>query len=181
VHASGELAVVQPGRRHPIEAAVMDAVGTHGHRSVDTVRWRLADDERLRDLGRSLASAGLLRRRLRLRLGRRNPDRSEWSPTAAGHAALRRATGRPPADPALDGGSALPVALHGRHAMADADLRAAIFERPLPPVAPGGFGRRLRQAEDRNPFSARHRAHGVMGGAATFGFLEGGAGDGGGS
>ncbi len=178
VHAPGELAVVHPSRRHPVEAAVMDAVGTHGPRSVDTIRWRLAGDERLRDLERSLASAGLLRRRLPL--GRRHPDRSGWSLTAAGRAALRRATGRPPADPALDGGSALPVALHGRPAMGDADLRAAIFERPLPPVAPGGFGRRLRQAEERDRFHADHRAHGVLGGAATFGFLEGGAGDGGG-
>ncbi len=62
VHAPGELAVVEPGRQHPVEAAVMDAVGTRGHRSVDTVRWRLADDERIAGLGRSLAAAGLLRR-----------------------------------------------------------------------------------------------------------------------
>ena len=42
VHAPGELAAAEPARRHPVEAAVLDAVGTHGHRSVDTIRWRLA-------------------------------------------------------------------------------------------------------------------------------------------
>jgi hypothetical protein len=178
VHAPGELAVVEPGRQHPVEAAVMDAVGTHGHRSIDTIRWRLAGDERLRDVGRSLAAAGLLR--CRLRLGRRNPHRPAWSATGSGRQALLRVLERPPTDPTLDGGSALQVALRGREAMPDTDLRASIFERPLPPVPPGGFRRRLREAGDGDPFYADHRLPGTIGGAVTIGFLEGGAGDGGG-
>jgi uncharacterized protein (TIGR04222 family) len=44
VHAPGELAVEEQTRRHPVEAAVMDAVGTQGHPSIETVRWRVADD-----------------------------------------------------------------------------------------------------------------------------------------
>jgi hypothetical protein len=182
VQAPGELAVVEPGRQHPIEAAVMDAVGTHGHRSVDTIHWRLAGDERLRELGRSLAAAGLLRRRLRL--GRRDPDHPAWSATGSGRQALLRVLEQPPTDPAVDGGSALGVALHGRQAMPDADLRAAIFERPRAPVAPGGIRRRLREAQDGDPFYASYRSYGAIGGAATIGFLDGGGaggGDGGGS
>jgi hypothetical protein len=156
----------------------MDAVGTQGHRSIDTVRWRLADDARLGDLGRSLAEAGLLRPRLRL--GRRHPNRREWSTTATGRQGLRRVREQPAAGSALDGGSALRVALHGREAMPDAGLQAAIFERPLPPVAPGGLRRRLRATQDGDPFHAGYRTSGVIGGAATIAFLEGGAGDGGG-
>jgi hypothetical protein len=178
VHAPGELAVVDPTRQHPIEAAGMDAVGTHGHRSIDTIRWRLADDERLRVLGQSLAAAGMLRRRLRL--GRRGPHRQAWSATGSGRQALRRILEQPPANHALDGGSALGVALHGRQSMTDAGLRAAIFERPLPPVVPGGLRRRLRKAEDGDPFYGDRRAQGAIGGAAVLGFLEGGGGDGGG-
>ena len=37
----------RPDRRHPVEAAVLDAIGARGHRSVDTIRWRLTDDERI--------------------------------------------------------------------------------------------------------------------------------------
>ena len=179
VHAPGELAVVQPARRHPVEAAVMDAVGTRGHRSIDTVRWRLTGDDRLADLGRSLGDAGLLRRRFRL--GRRDVDRPAWFPTGSGRQALLEVTEKPPTDPAMDGGSAHLVALHGRQAMPDARLRAAIFERPAPPpVATGGLRRRRREAEDGDPALAAHRTQIALGGAAGLGFLEGGMGDGGG-
>lgn len=183
VHAPGELAVAEPGRGHPVEAAVMDAVGTRGHRSIDTIRWRLADDARISDLGRSLSSAGLLRHR---RFGRKGPDGHEWSLTAAGREALDRLTEHPPAVPALDGGSSFRVALFGRAAMPDADLRASIFERPLPPVPPAERGtatrRRRRIAEDGDPSLAAYRtrgatAYGGFGGADGGG---GGGGDGGG-
>ena len=100
-----------------------------GHRSVDTIRWRLAGDERLTDVGRALAAAGLLRRGVR--------GREPWSLTKAGREALRRLAAQPPVDPALDGGSASLVALHGREAMPDPGLRAAIFERPALPSATG--------------------------------------------
>lgn len=156
VAAPGELAVVDPGRHHPVEAAVMDAVGTRGHRSVDTVRWRLTGDERLLGLGRSLAAAGLLRRRVRVGHLRRG-----WALTASGREALRRAGRGTPADPRLDGGSALPVALHGRQAMRDAGARTAIFDRPVPPPIPDGIARRLSAADRIDPCSAAHLTRGL--------------------
>jgi len=178
VHAPGELAVVEPGRHHAVEAAVMDAVGTRGHRSVDTIRWRLAGDERLLALGRSLAAAGLLRRRLRF--GRRRPG-DAWSTTADGRKALAGARAHPPADRVLDGGSALAVALGGREAMADRRLRTEIFERPLPPLPrTAGMSRRIRNSELHDPGAAAYLNRGAIGGAAAIGFIEGGAGDGGG-
>jgi hypothetical protein len=177
VHAPGQLAVVDPTRRHPVEAALLDAVGTRGHRSVDTIRWRCGRDERLTGLGRSLAAAGLLRRALRGRAG--------WSATRTGRTTLRRLTAQPPADRALDGGSAVLVALRGREAMTDSALRAAIFDRPALPEATGpGLGRRLREArrlrESEDPHLAAHQTRAALGSAAAFGFIEGGGGDGGG-
>jgi hypothetical protein len=177
VHAPGELAVVEPGRSHPVEGAVMDAVGTQGHRSIDTIRWRLTGDERLLAVGRSLAAAGLLRRRRGIR---RDPDRHAWVATEPGRRALLEARERPPTEHSLDGGSALVVALHGRQAMADAELRTAIFERPLPPVVPGGIRRRLKAAEVSDPWYTDYRGYGAIGGATTIGFLGGGGFDGGG-
>jgi len=47
VQPPGQLAVAELARRHPVEAAVLDAVGTRGHRSVDVVRWRLLSGGRL--------------------------------------------------------------------------------------------------------------------------------------
>src|SRR5688500_17785335 len=37
VHAPGELAAAVPDRRHPVEAAVLDAIGARGHPTVDTI------------------------------------------------------------------------------------------------------------------------------------------------
>lgn len=179
VHSPGELAVVEPGRSHAVEAAVMDAVGTRGHRSVDTIRWRMAGDERLGELGRSLAAAGLLRRRP---FARRKSDGPAWSTTKSGRQAVLRARQHPPADRVLDGGSALAVALDGRQAMRDGDRRAEIFERPLPPLPrTSGMGRRIRDAGLHDPGAAAYRTQQTaIGGAAAIGFIEGGAGDGGG-
>jgi len=184
VHAPGELAVVKPDRGHPVEAAVLDAVGTQGHRSIDTIRWRLAGDARISDPGRSLAAAGLLRPRRRF--GRRDPDSEfESSLTKTGRETLDKLAEEPPTVRALDGGSSLRVALFGRDAMPDADLRASIFERPLPPLPPaerGAATRRRRQiAEDGDPSLAAHRARGASGYGAAAGFDGGGGGfDGGG-
>ena len=176
VHAPGELAVAVPDRRHPVEAALLDALGTRGHPTVDTIRWRLTDDERITGLGPSLAADGLLRRRT-LR------GRGAWSPTRTGRQVLRRLEAQPPVDRALDGGSALQVALQGREAMPDADLRAAIFERPALPKATGReIGRRLRerrQLHSDDPAVSAYHTRNALGGAATIGFLDGGF-DGGG-
>ena len=129
VHAPGKLAAADPRPRHPVEAAVLDAVGTDGHRSVDRIRWDLTGDERLTDLGRSLAAAGLVRRRMLT---------GTWCPTRAGRATLRRLAASAPVGRAPGGGSALVLALRGREAMPDAMLRAALFERPAPPRTPEG-------------------------------------------
>jgi hypothetical protein len=173
VHAPGELAVAELARRHPVEAAVLDAVGPQGHRSVETIRWRLTDDERLLALGRRLSAEGLLRSR---RVWGRE-DRSPWTPTAAGRRALRRLITTPPRDTVAGGTSALPVALHGREAMPDGALRAAVFERPSRrSVDAREIGRRLRDAEYTDPVRAAYDARGVLGGGADIG----GFGDGGG-
>jgi len=179
VFAPGEFAVVEPGRSHPVEGAVMDAVGTRGHRSADTVLWRTAGDERLAGLGASLAAAGLLRRRPFARTKSGGPT---WSTTKAGRQALLHAREHPPADRALDGGSALAVALDGRQAMPDPARRAEIFERPRPPLPrTSGMPRRTRAAELLDAERAASRTHlTAMGGAAAFGSIEGGGGDGGG-
>jgi hypothetical protein len=175
VHAPGELAAVTPDRRHPVEAAVLDALGTRGHPSVDTIRWRLKDDERLTGLGPSLAAAGLLRRRT-LR------GHGTWCPTRTGRQVLGRLEAQPPVDRALDGGSAVQVALRGPAAMADAGLRSAIFDRPTLPAVPGReISRRLREVrrQSDDPAVAAYQGRTALGGAAGFGFI-GGGGDGGG-
>jgi hypothetical protein len=83
--------------------------------------------------------------------------------------------------PALDGGSALQVALYGRATMPDADLRASIFERPLPPLPPAERGadvrRRHRHSLDSDPTIAAYRTGGAAGIGGAIGM---GGGDGGG-
>ena len=175
VHAPGELAAVQPERRHPVEAAVLDALGTRGHPTVDTIRWRLTDDERLTGLGPRLAADGLVRRRT-LR------ERRAWCPTRAGRQVLRRLQEQPPVDRALDGGSAIQVALRGPAAMTDAGFHAAIFQRPALPDVPGReISRRLREVRrlSEDPAIAAYQGRTALGGAAGFGFIGGDAGGGG--
>ena len=123
----GELTTVELTRRHPVEAAVLDAVGPSGHRSVDTIRWRVATDDRLLDVGRRLRQAGLVTRfRLPVK-PRGGPVPS--APTRAGRRALqqRRAL-------AATGPDELRVALGGRDALPDPALRASIFDRPRSPA-----------------------------------------------
>ncbi|MGY1834139.1 TIGR04222 domain-containing membrane protein [Blastococcus sp. SYSU DS0510] len=181
VHPPGELSMVEAFRRHPVEAAALDAVGTRGRRSVDTIRWRLVNDDRITGLRRPLAAAGLLRRgRLR--------RREQWRPTRAGREILRRG---PSVDRALDGGNAVAIAQHGREAMTDTALRSAIFERPSPqPLSAGEIDRRIRHSHwDRRSDTAvfqTYRSHTALGGAVGFGCGVGrdgggGGGDGGGS
>jgi hypothetical protein len=160
VQSPGQLAVADPSRRHPVEAAVLDAVGTRGHRSVDVIRWRLADDDRVHAVGRGLAAEGLVSRWSGvLRRGDRPPLR-----TVAGRRALR---GWEPADRSLDGGSAVLVARHGRAGLTDALLRASVFELLSAPVGPNrseGLRRRISAAR--------------AGGNHPGGDLGGGGGDG---
>jgi len=116
---TGELSTALLRYSHPVEAAVLDAVGQRARRSMATVRYRCGQDERLTGLVAQLASTGLLRRN---RLpGRR---RSGWTPTHAGRQWLAEARQRP------NGGTALQVALDGLDALPDQTLRARVFTPP---------------------------------------------------
>ena len=160
VHGTGQLAVVEPGRSDPVGAAVMDAIGTRGHRSVDVVRWRLADDDRVLSIGRRLATAGLVRR---WRVVPRRTARAAVL-TAAGRRTLRALVSEPPRDPALDGGTALLVALHGRARLSD-DLRRSFLFEPV----------RVPTAKERAA-GIRRRLDGLSGDPS---YARGGVGDGG--
>jgi hypothetical protein len=131
VQPPGQLTVAELARRHPVEAAVLDAVGTRGHRSVDVVRWRLADDDRVLAIGRRLVAAGLLRRWVG---GRRRTSRLPVQ-TTAGRQVLRDLAADPPTDPASDGGTSVLVALHGRDRLSDELRRSLIFESAPVPTA----------------------------------------------
>ena len=133
VHSPGELATADLRRRHPVEAAVLDAVGPTGHRSVDTVRWRVATDERILDVGRRLQQGGLVTRFALASALRRG--RPVSNPSVRGRKLLSELRAIPPAD--VD----LRVALGGREALPDGDLRCAIFEQPRWQTSAGGHGK----------------------------------------
>ena len=140
IHAPGQLATADLTRRHPVEAAVLDAVGPTGHRSVDTIRWRLTDDDRLLAVARRLRSAGLIGRIGALLLRSLRPP----APTRAGRRVLRRLgheTGWADAEVAR-------VALGGRAAMTDTRLRTEVFEPSSTALVPG---RRLRSVDHSDP------------------------------
>ena len=169
VQPPGRLTVVEPARRHPVEAAVLDAVGTRGHRSVDVVRWRLADDDRLLAVGRRLTAAGLVRRWGVV------PRRTERPAalTGAGRRMLAILEADPPADPAWDGGTAVLVALHGRDRMSDELRRSSLFEAaPVPTAKERAAGIRRRLDAERDD------SYHAGGGRMDFGG-GGGGGDGG--
>ncbi|MFD2090233.1 TIGR04222 domain-containing membrane protein [Blastococcus deserti] len=171
VHAPGQLAVAEPARRHPVEAAVLDAVGTRGHRSVDVILWRLRDDTRILAVGRRLVAEGLVSRwGTVLRRANRAPV-----PTTAGRRVLRSVLASPPTDPAWAGGRAVLVALHGRNGVDDALLRASLFEAfPVPTAKERAVGLRRRlDAARSDPFFAGRGGGTDAGGG-------GGGGDGGG-
>jgi hypothetical protein len=166
VPSPGQLAVVDPARRHPVEGAVLDAVGTHGHRSLDLVVWRLAGDDRIREVGRRLTDGGLLSRRPALvRRDGRAPLR-----TSTGRCLLRALVAAPPVFSVHDGGSAVQVALHGPQGMTDARLRASIFDVPRTTMASGtaGLSHRIEMSRRNSPYDTPHNASdggGSMGGS----------------
>jgi hypothetical protein len=153
VSAPGCLATVSLARRHPVEAAVLDAVGPTGHRSVETVRWRLATDERVLDVERRLRDVGLLCSGGVLPAARR----SRWrlTPTYAGRHLLHELRDDPPEDRVAPGTSAMTVALHGRESMPDQALCAAIFEPPPSPVAGGLTGKPPPELDYADPAAAK--------------------------
>jgi hypothetical protein len=170
VHSPGELVVSSPTRRHPVEAAVLDAVGTPGHRSVDTIRWRLTDDERLHAVGQRLVEAGFAHRLpwpRASRSGARTPAR-----TRKGNAALAAATRA--ADPSRDPTEALLVAVSGIGAMTDPRRRSAIFERPQTSLRPAKGHRRSRDIDHSDPHLAAYRTGGTAATAGTYAlFVDG--------
>ena len=122
VSAPGELATVDLTRRHPVEAAVLDAIGPAGFRSVETIRWRLSTDQRIEGLPRGLRDEGLLTSsRLHLTPHR---DRLPRLATKAGVLALEELRHSQPPDDAWR------VALDGLDALPDQQLRSSIFEQP---------------------------------------------------
>src|SRR5688572_28023999 len=170
VHSPGELAVADPSRRHPVEAAVLDAVGTHGHRSVDTIRWRLRDDERLSAIGRRLADGGLLHRTPWPRAARSDGPRP--ARTRKGNGALAVVAAARAADTAHDPTGAFLVALRGRDAL-EPRRRAAIFERPQTALRPAPKGRRSRDIDHSDPHLAAYRTGGTAATAGARVFLDG--------
>ena len=134
VTASGELATAVPTPGHPVEAAVLDAVGAAGRCPVDTVRWRVASDERLLEVCRRLRDLGLLSSGA-VPTARRSRWRLE--PTYAGRHLLRELQADPPEDAVAGGTDAMQVALHGREGLADGDVRSAVFDQGPPLAAVG--------------------------------------------
>lgn len=139
VEPSGEFHADATSSPHPVEAALLDAVGTRGYRSVDGIGMRFLHDRRLDQEFRHLTSDGLVRRAIPARL----VGRTHAHTTAAGRRALRQFADTT----AGNGGSAVQVALRGRDAMTDESLRARIFDR-APVVLPPRSARRPSEEVD---------------------------------
>jgi hypothetical protein len=163
LHSPGHLATADLARRDPVEAAVLDAVGPTGHRSIDTIRWRLMDDDRLLDVGRRLRRAGLLGRTDGL-VRQVRGDHCAPFLTRAGRRALHGYRDELRADD----DEAARVALQGREHMADQRLRAEIFDCPSTLLAPGRPGRRSRGIDHSDPHLAAYRTGGVASSAGAY-------------
>ena len=180
--ATAELHVVDPRRRHPVEAAVLDAAGSRARRSIDGIAWRVRTDARLAALADSLRQAGLVTRRGGVDATRERT----WTAvglTRAGRRELRRLRSAPAV---VARAEALAVALDGPRAWADAERRAAVFDPPPPyvPTTPGPSVREVRRSH--SGVYAHGASVGWVGGGwgggfgGGFGGDCGGGGDGGG-
>lgn len=169
LHSPGQLATADLSRRHPVEAAVLDAVGPTGHRSIDTIRWRVVEDERLLDLGRRLHRAGLLGRAAGV-VGLVHGDRRALAPTRAGRRMLRAIQERP----ATGDAEVRRVALGGREEMTDQRRRHEIFERPQTSLEPAPPGRRSRGIDHSDPQLAAYRTGGSAAAGGGGGLFMGG-------
>jgi hypothetical protein len=175
---TGELAVVDPRRGHPVEAAVLDAVGVRGHRSIDAVHRRVESDDRLAAVARRLAGDGLLRPGA----GSGRRGRWLWALTREGRRTLRHLRGNPPDGQAGPSPSAVLVALTGPDGLADPALRAAVFEPPPLPGAPRprvGFTRRYDPRVTGHDPGVTYGAIGFAGFGGDGGGCGGGDGGGG--
>jgi hypothetical protein len=111
---TGELKVLVRQAEHPVELAVLDAIGTRSHRGLETIEVLVRSDPRLTAVGDRLHEAGLIRvgePRARL-IGRSRAVRL----TRAGRRALddvRRSTsgGRAAVQVALEGLEKVPAGL----------------------------------------------------------------------
>ena len=118
---TADLQAVGAGATHPVEAAVLDALGTRGHRGIETVVFLVRKDPRLDAVEERLVRSGLVARRGRLAAALLSPR------TRAGRQvlrALRRDPGRRPGSAAT-----AEVALHGL-VRVPAGLPAGLADRP---------------------------------------------------
>jgi hypothetical protein len=158
VSAPGCLATASLVRRHPVEAAVLDAIGPSGNRSVDTVRWRLTADARILDVARRLRDAGLTGVAGALvPAGHRTRSRWRTAPTYAGRHVLHEFRDKPPTDDVAGSTSAMTVALHGLERMPDRALCASMFEPPPSAVLSGGTVKTPPDLEYADGWQAAHR------------------------
>ena len=177
--STAELEAVDLRRRHPIEAAVLDATGPRAHRSVDGVVRRVRTDARLIALADGLQRAGLVSRRG----GVEATAGWAWPAvglTRAGRQALRRLRSAPPSTANAE---ALAVALAGPGAWADAELRAAVFTPPrayLPAASTADLRRARRSSSDAHVGYLGGGSTAAWGGGSGGDFGGGGCGDGGG-
>jgi hypothetical protein len=163
VHSPGQLATTDLVRRHPVEAAVLDAVGPTGHRSVDTIRWRMHDDERLLQVGHGLRQAGLVGRTGAV-VVLLHGHRRALAPTHAG----RRVLGELRSRAAVSGQTELVrVALEGPQQLGNR-LRTEIFERPMTTLPPPRPGHRSRGVDHSDPHLAAYRTGGSAAAAGAY-------------
>jgi hypothetical protein len=167
LHSPGQLATADLSRRPPVEAAVLDAVGPTGHRSIDTIRWRVVEDARLLDIGQRLRGRGLMSRAGVARLRTGHPS---LTPTRAGRQVLTEVGDLPGVD-----AETMRVARGGRAAMQDTTLRVAIFEPPdTTPFIPRERRRSPRDYSDDPQIAAYRAGSAGMGGGIAFGGGDGG-------
>ncbi|WP_166518194.1 TIGR04222 domain-containing membrane protein [Candidatus Blastococcus massiliensis] len=134
--STGQLSVADGRHRHWLEAAAMDGIKHRGHRTPNTLRWRLRSDPRFADVRHRLERDGLLRRSVPS--ASRHRSWTSLALTGQGRRTLRHLRAEPPIDRVAEGTRALPVALCGLGAMSDPSLRAVLFHPPAPPRPPKG-------------------------------------------
>jgi hypothetical protein len=174
-HASGRLSARTGSSPHPVEAAVLDLVGPRERRSIGTVRWRLAEDDRLAAVARRLAGDGLIHASAPWWAAGRAVSR-----TRAGRRLLRDLTGHLPPDRiAAETGALLTgtlatgtmaVALGGAARLGEDELYRRIFAPPRP----------SRASRNADRLAGRERIPGSPHAYAPIGIWGGGDGWGGG-
>lgn len=162
VDGGGRLHVARPVVGHPVERAVLHAVGPRPGHLAASLHWRLAEDPSIAAGADRLTSEGLLRsnpvarrraawpRRLRTRAGRRLLEQWRTAPPAG-----------------IGSSGAVRVALRGPEAMTDRVLRDSVFgadeERSAPRRGgnrPWHVGSRAHAAQYQGPGTTRSASGG---------------------